>query len=95
MMDAQRMMEQFIWRISSWILINVILFVDLGGGALFSLSGLGWVVLGTIFVLSVWSMFGAFVERAFLLRGWNIYLWRVIELCILGGLSRQILVAIQ
>ena len=94
-MDAQRMIEQFIWRISGWILINVILFVDLGVSALFSLSGLGWIVLGTIFVLSVWSMFGAFAERVFLMRGWSIYIWRIMEFCILGALSRQILVAIQ
>ena len=94
-MDEQRTIEQYIWRFSGWILINVILFIDLGVSALFSLSGLGWIVLGTIFVWSVWSMFGAFVERIFLLRGWSIYIWRLMEFCILGGLSRKVLVAIQ
>ena len=34
-MDEQRTIEQYIWRFSGWILINVILFIDLGVSALF------------------------------------------------------------
>ena len=52
-MDAQRMVWQFVCRVAGWIVINIILFVELGIGSLFSLSGLGWIVLGTIFVLSI------------------------------------------
>ena len=94
LMDAQRMLEQMMWRIASWIFINVILFVNFGVGSLLSLSGFAWIVFGTIFVWSVWGWFGSFFERIFLMRGWNIYLWRIIEFCLLGFLSRQVFVTI-
>lgn len=44
-----------------------------------------------IHVLTVWSMFGAFIERIFLMRGWNVYFWRKLEFCVLGALSRKFL----
>lgn len=94
MREAQRLINQLIWRGAGWILVNVILFIDLGINPL-SLMGLSWIVLGTLFVVSIWSMAAAFVEGMCLMAGWNIYVWRLIELCLLGGISRLILTAVQ
>ena len=91
MEDEQRLSEQLKWRIAGWILINIIMFSHFGLGAILSIAGVLWLILGTLFVLTVWSMIAATFERIHLMIGWNIYLWRLLEIGTLGAISRVIL----
>lgn len=87
----KRLKKQFIMRLLVWIGLNVYLFWDIGFGSVLSIGGIVWLAGGTIFILTIWAMIGASLERIWMMKEWNFNVWRTIEYVSMYLISKTIL----
>lgn len=87
----KRLKEQLYMRLSCWAGLNVYFFWNFGFSAALTVAGLVWLAGGTVFILTVWSLVASHLERAWLTRGGNTNVWRVIEYVLMFFIARNIL----
>ncbi len=90
----KRLKEQYYYRLYAWCALNGYIFWDIGFDLTLSYSGLFWLIGGTIFILTIWGVIMAFMERIWLMNGWNLYIWRTIEYVSMYLISKNIVQAI-
>ena len=88
---GKRQKQQFYMRLWVWGAVNIYLFWDIGFDSILSIGGIVWLAGGTVFILTIWSLIGAFFERAWMMKGWNFNVWRTIEYVSMYLISKNIL----